>query len=858
MKLRSLGCVALLLFAVVPSVKPGTARAAVAARAVSPGETSVGTGFDGQRNGFTLSPDGRWLVFSNNRGRGYKDLTTDKMFNAPEGWFVSAGQHPVASWSPNSQTLALLVQREGKQALTLWPAGAAFDAAQVRELLLFPRDLYPGLPAATWSPDGKTLFVRVTQMLPRPKKDPKDDNPPTQNHTVGVSLAGSYQERYGKKYQHRYEKAYPEAYAETFRELILAIDVATGRAGVLARGNDIDSFYVSPDSKRLAVVQVKIQNYRQANGDDKPVSTQFSRQHWADVYLIDVAGVASLPQVDLEKLEDRKAGWSDHSGRRLEPVLADLPFYYAGYSHGAPGIPSLSWAPDSTAFAYATVGKQAAGDVFVFDVATRRSRNLTAHVELAPSAKSLGYAEDRRFADNSPKFGSRFAPSWLPDGKALVVGGKGDVWIIPVDAQQAPRKLAESLHQEVIRIVPSVHPGTAATDAEGRLMLIAKDRESRYDSVWKLDAATGAFSAVADAGLWIHNNATILTDQRCAALLYSGQSVQSATNIYRLRLDGAPAAPQRLTDYRLHLAERRFPESRVLSWKTSGGKAGYGVLYLPEGASAAAKAPVVVYGYPDERNSRVDERAAVGASSLTDFLNDFLREGIAVLHADVPISDWGDYEQPMQQIVAGVDAATDAALATGVVDPARLGILGESYGGYMVNAVIAHTKRFKAAVSVAGLSDLFGHYLGTAGDASDYYELGQGRMSVPLWEDPQRYVENSPLIHWDRVRTPVLFVHGLGDNTVPMQFGRESFKGLLRLDRDSIFAVYSRMGHEANVEALQRIRGWFREHLLSAPPITHMAEQGSFFLGGGEGGEVRTGPTVPDQSPAPAPISNPN
>ncbi|MGH8236655.1 MAG: alpha/beta hydrolase family protein, partial [Steroidobacteraceae bacterium] len=237
---------------------------------------------------------------------------------------------------------------------------------------------------------------------------------------------------------------------------------------------------------------------------------------------------------------------------------------------------------------------------------------------------------------------------------------------------------------------------------------------------------------------------------------------------------------------------------------------------------------------------------------LTDFLDDFLREGIAVLLADITTSDWGVYEQPMQQIVDGVDAATDAALATGVIDPARLGILGESYGGYMVNAVIAHTDRFKAAASVAGLSDLFGNYMGTASDGSSYYELGQGRMAAPLWQEPQRYVENSPIVHWDRVRTPVLFVHGLADNTVPLAFGREGFKGLLRLDRDAIFAVYNRMGHKAQAEQLQRIRGWFREHLLAAPPITQIAEQASFFLGGDAGGEVSTAPAAPDRNSAPA------
>ncbi|MGH8240104.1 MAG: hypothetical protein ACREXP_24250, partial [Steroidobacteraceae bacterium] len=504
----------------------------------------------------------------------------------------------------------------------LWPAGAPSDAAQVRELLVIPRDLYAAVPAV-WSPDGKTVFVRVTQSLPSVKRDPKDDSPPTSNNNVSLYVSGIYEERYARKYKDRYAKEYPEAYAESFRELILAVDVATGRPGVLARGNDIDNLYVSPDGKQLAAVQVKRHSRQQANSDDTRASPQFTRQYWADVYLINVADVSGLTQVDLEKLEDRKAGWTDRAGRRLDPVLTDLPFNYAGFAGGGSGTPSLSWAPDSSAFAYATVGRQATGDVFVFDLAARRARNLTAGVDLAASTKTLGYAEDWRFADNSGKFGSRFAPLWLPDGKALVAVGKGDVWLIPTDEQRTPRKLTERLAQETVRIVPSVHPGTAAADASGRLTLIAKDRDSRYDSVWKLDPASGLLDHIVDTGLWANSDAAILTDQRNSVLLYSGQSVESATNIYRLSLEGNAAAPQRLTDYRLQLSERRFPESRVLSWKTASGRAGYGLLYLPDGASTTAKVPLVVYGYPDERVSRIDERAAAGARSLTDFLDDF-------------------------------------------------------------------------------------------------------------------------------------------------------------------------------------------------------------------------------------------
>jgi hypothetical protein len=145
-------------------------------------------------------------------------------------------------------------------------------------------------------------------------------------------------------------------------------------------------------------------------------------------------------------------------------------------------------------------------------------------------------------------------------------------------------------------------------------------------------------------------------------------------------------------------------------------------------------------------------------------------------------------------------------------------------------------------VSQSALSNIFANYLIGHKSIPHYYELGQGRMGVPLWEDPQRYVENSPITHWNKVRTPLLIVHGEADGTVPALFSTESFYGMQRLGGSAILARYSRLGHSSNPEMTRRVRGWFREHLLGAPAITHIADQGSFFLGGERSGDVLAAP----------------
>lgn len=103
-----------------------------------------------------------------------------------------------------------------------------------------------------------------------------------------------------------------------------------------------------------------------------------------------------------------------------------------------------------------------------------------------------------------------------------------------------------------------------------------------------------------------------------------------------------------------------------------------------------------------------------------------------------------------------------------------------------------------------------------------------------LWENPVRYIDSSPLRHLDKVRTPLLIMHGEEDTVFLIGRAEETFRGLQYLDRPVIFARIAREGHglSGQQEIDRRTMGWLREHLLGGPPVTQTADQGSFFLDG--------------------------
>jgi dipeptidyl aminopeptidase/acylaminoacyl peptidase len=148
----------------------------------------------------------------------------------------------------------------------------------------------------------------------------------------------------------------------------------------------------------------------------------------------------------------------------------------------------------------------------------------------------------------------------------------------------------------------------------------------------------------------------------------------------------------------------------------------------------------------------------------------------------------------------------------------------ESFGGYSVAALITQTTRFQAAVASGGVYDLISAYgqMSRDGDAKGVglSEEGQLLLGGPPWQFPLRYLENSPVLHLDRVGTPVLIVHGALDDVVPVAQSDELFVGLRRLGKQAVYARYEGEGHwqgswgHANaVDYWNRVLEWFDQHI---------------------------------------------
>jgi dipeptidyl aminopeptidase/acylaminoacyl peptidase len=178
--------------------------------------------------------------------------------------------------------------------------------------------------------------------------------------------------------------------------------------------------------------------------------------------------------------------------------------------------------------------------------------------------------------------------------------------------------------------------------------------------------------------------------------------------------------------------------------------------------------------------------------------------------SDGSADNWGggDYKD----LMAGVDRVLGTHAN---IDPEKLFVTGGSYGGFMTNWVITQTNRFKAAVSVASVSDMISFYA-----TSMYQDLVHAEFRGFPWADDNYALlwKWSPLAHVKNVTTPTMFLHGENDNDVHITQAEQMFTALRQRGIESELVRYPREGHgfrepQHRLDSTERTVEWFDRFL---------------------------------------------
>lgn len=214
-------------------------------------------------------------------------------------------------------------------------------------------------------------------------------------------------------------------------------------------------------------------------------------------------------------------------------------------------------------------------------------------------------------------------------------------------------------------------------------------------------------------------------------------------------------------------------KKEVLKYKRSDGVELTADLYLPPGyKKEQGPLPGFVWAYPREFKSADAAGQIKGSPYAFTRLSwggpiYWVMRGYAVLdNASMPIVGEGDQEPNdtyVQQLVASAQAVVDYGASLGVLDPERVGVGGHSYGAFMTANLLAHSDIFKAGIARSGAYNRTLTPFGFQAEERTY------------WEAPEIYYNMSPFSYADKLKEPILFIHGEADNnsgTFPIQTER--------------------------------------------------------------------------------------
>lgn len=292
-------------------------------------------------------------------------------------------------------------------------------------------------------------------------------------------------------------------------------------------------------------------------------------------------------------------------------------------------------------------------------------------------------------------------------------------------------------------------------------------------------------------------------------------------------IDDAPAGEAALASTSVAITripdptpEVRAIKKRLVKYKRADGLDLSFTLYTPPGYKEGTRVPTILYAYPLDYADASKAGQVVGSQETFTQLRQYkllLLAGYAIIdNASFPII--GDpkkaYDTYLEQLVADAKAAVDEAVRLGVADPDRIGVTGHSHGALMTANLVAHSDLFRAGVATSGS---YNKTLTPFGFQSE-------RRSV--WAATDVYLKVSPFFFADKLKTPLLIMHGAEDanpGTTPIQSIKlyEAIRGnggtarLVLLPHEPHW--YSAM--ESNEQLIYEMLRWFDKYVKNAPPL---------------------------------------
>lgn len=425
---------------------------------------------------------------------------------------------------------------------------------------------------------------------------------------------------------------------------------------------------------------------------------------------------------------------------------------------------------------------QNTGNWSSYQVATGIVTSLTANLPVK------FYNEENDVPDKPGSYG--FA-GWMEDGKGVFLNDQYDIWSFTFDSK---------------------NPAVNATNGFGRLNKLTlryrrtnmEDRTINPKATALLDAFNninkdggyyqGALNGKKDPVLLVMsaNKYVGISKARDAEkYIYEKGNYMISPNVF---VTTDFKTETRLSETNPQQKSYNWGTAELVKWTTPKGYKSEGILYKPEDFNPAKKYPMIVYFYEKLSDGLNAYNAPAPTPSRLN-ISFFVSNGYLVFAPDI------SYEtgHPGKSAEEFINSGVESLKANPWVDGTKIGIQGQSWGGYQVAHLITATNMYAAAwagAPVVNMTSAYGGIRWESGMNRQFqYEKTQSRIGATLWERPDLYIENSPLFNMPKVNTPVVIMSNDADGAVPWYQGIEMFTALKRLRKPAWLLVYNGEAH---------------------------------------------------------------
>lgn len=416
---------------------------------------------------------------------------------------------------------------------------------------------------------------------------------------------------------------------------------------------------------------------------------------------------------------------------------------------------------------------------------------------------------------------------WIDGENALLIYDRYDLWLFDAAGKSAPKRLTNGREQKIRFRYVKLNDEERSVNPNAPIILQAFNESTKGSGYYAFTIAQGGAPKKLIMGDYAVLDLVKAKDSD--ALLFRKMTVSEFPNLHFTTLAFENIA--QISDANPQQKDYNWATVELVKWKSFSGETLEGLLYKPEDFDPKKKYPMIVYYY--ERNSdglHLYTPPAPSRSTVNRTM--YPSNGYLLFIPDITYKIGYPGQSAYDDVVSGTQALLKER---SYIDAQRLGLQGQSWGGYQTAYLITRTKKmFAAAMAGAPVANMTSAYGGIRWESGlsrmFQYERTQSRIGASLWEKPNLYLENSPLFKADKIETPLLMMHNDADGAVPWYQGIEMFMALKRLGKPVWMLTYNGEAHNLtqrkNMKDLSIRMQQFFDHYLKGAPMPRWMKDG--------------------------------